>query len=376
MGLAGILLLAAAGAAAETFDTRAQHALLMDAETETILFQKAADVRMPPASMAKLMTAAVVFGAIEAGQLHLDDEFVVSETAWRQGGANSGGSTMFAKLGSSIRVEDLIRGMVIQSGNDACITIAEGMAGTEAAFVNVMNATARKIGLTNSHFMNATGLPDPEQYMTSRDLATLATYIITEFPEYYKIYGEKDFVWNKIRQRNRNPLLDMNIGADGMKTGFTDESGYGLVGSAVQQGQRLIVVINGTKSDKERGDEGRKLLEWGFRAFERVSLFGDGQVIAEAKVFGGAQRSVGLVAKGPFDLLLPIGSRDQIKAEVVYQGPVVAPVAEGQAVGQVKITTTDGITSQANLYASADIGVGTMRQRAFDGLEELLLGWW
>ena len=224
--------------------------------------------------------------------------------------------------------------------------------------------------------MNATGLPDPDQYMTARDLATLATYIITEFPEYYKIYGEKEFVWNKIRQRNRNPLLDMNIGADGMKTGFTDESGYGLVGSAVQQGQRLIVVINGTKSDKERGDEGRKLLEWGFRAFERVSLFGDGQVIAEAKVFGGAQRSVGLVAKGPFDLLLPIGSRDQIKAEVVYQGPVVAPVAEGQAVGQVKITTTDGITSQADLYANADIGVGTMRQRAFDGLEELLLGWW
>jgi serine-type D-Ala-D-Ala carboxypeptidase (penicillin-binding protein 5/6) len=363
-------------ASAQRFETRAKHALLLDAGTGTVLFQKDADERMPPASMAKLMTAAVVFNAIREGRLDLNDEFVISEAAWRQGGANSGGSTMFAKLNSSVRLEDLIRGMIIQSGNDACIAIAEGMAGTEATFANLMNAEARKIGLTNSNFTNATGLPDPNQYVTARDLAKLAKYIIDTYPEFYKIYGETEFTWNKIRQRNRNPLLEMNIGADGMKTGFTEESGYGLVGSAVRDGQRLIVVINGAATDRERGDEARKLLEWGARAFERVSLFGDGEVIAEANVFGGDQTSVGLISKGPLDLLLPVGSRDLIKAQVVYQGPVEAPIEQGRQIGVLRITTTEGLTNEAPLYAATDIGVGTMRERAFDGLEELLLGWW
>jgi D-alanyl-D-alanine carboxypeptidase (penicillin-binding protein 5/6) len=363
-------------ATAQRFETRVAHAFLIDANTGTVLFEKDADTRMPPASLAKLMTMAVVFDAIREGRLRLDDEFQVSETAWRQGGAGSGGSTMFAKLGSTIKLEDLIRGVVIQSGNDACIVIAEGMAGTEAAFADLMNAEAQKIGLTGSHFRNATGLPDPEQYVTAHDLARVAEYIIDEFPEFYKIYGETEFTWNKIRQLNRNPLLAMNIGADGMKTGFTDESGYGLVGSALRDGQRLILVINGAETDKARAEEARKLIDWGFRAFERVQLFDKGEIIAEARVFGGAEGRVGLVSKGPLDLLLPVGSRDMIKAEVIYDGPVPAPVEAGQAVGIVKFTTTEGMRMEAPVFAATDIGVGSLQQRAMDGLEELLLGWW
>jgi D-alanyl-D-alanine carboxypeptidase (penicillin-binding protein 5/6) len=363
-------------ARAQSFETRATHAILIDAETQTVLFQKDADSKIPPASMAKLMTSAVVFDAIHAGKLSLDDEFVVSETAWRQGGTKSGGSTMFAKLGSSIKVSDLIRGVIVQSGNDACIVLAESMAGTEATFANMMNEEARKIGLVSSHFMNSTGLPDPDQYMTSRDLAKLASYIITTFPEFYKIYGETEFTWNKIKQPNRNPLLTMNIGADGLKTGFTDEAGYGLVGSAVRNGQRLIMVINGTKSEKERAEEARKLIDWGFRAFEKINLFGNGEVIADARVFGGTQGSVGVVSKGPLDLLLPRGSRDLIKAQIVYSGPVPAPIAAGQQIGVIRISAGENLSKEVPVYAATDIGVGTMGQRALDSLQELVLGWW
>ncbi|HET7714256.1 MAG TPA: D-alanyl-D-alanine carboxypeptidase family protein [Bauldia sp.] len=363
-------------ALAQRYETKVKQAILVDAETGTILFEKDADVRMPPASMAKLMTMAVVFDAIREGRLRLDDEFLVSETAWREGGAKSGGSTMFAALGSSIRLEDLIRGVIIQSANDGCIIIAEGMAGTQAAFADIMNEHAKKIGLTNSHFKNPTGLPDPDQYMTARDLAILAEYIIDNFPEFYKIYSETEFTWNKIRQLNRNPLLSMNIGADGMKTGFTEESGYGLVGSAVRDGRRLVVVINGAESEKARAEEARKLLDWGFRAFERVQLFDDGEIIAEARVFGGEKSRVGLVSKGPLDFLLPVGSRDMVKAEVIYDGPLPAPVEAGKEVGIIKVTTSEGLTMQAPVYTAADVSVGPLQTRALDGLEELLLGWW
>lgn len=373
--LAGLTLAALAlPVAAQNFETRAAQAILIDAETGTVLFQKEPDARMPPASMAKLLTSAVVFDAIESGRLRLDDEFVVSENAWRQGGAGSGGSTMFAKLGSAIKIADLMRGIVVQSGNDACIVVAEGMAGTEATFADLLNEEARKIGLTKSNFKNSTGLPDPDQYTTARDLAKLAKYIIDEFPEFYKIYGEPEFTWNKIKQRNRNPLLDMNIGADGLKTGFTEESGYGLTGSAVRDGQRLIMVMNGMKSEKERSEEARKLLEWGFRAFERVNLFSDGEVIADVNVFGGTTGKVGVVSKGALDVLLPRGSADQIKAQIVYQGPIPAPVEEGQEIGIIRLTAGT-LTKEAPVYAADSVAVGTMSQRAVDGLTELLFGW-
>ncbi len=376
MALAGLVLIAAAPAAAQRFETRAEHALLMDAETETILFQKAADVRMPPASMAKLMTVAVVFDAIKQGRLSLDTEFQVSENAWRNGGANSGGSTMFAKLGSDIKVSDLIRGIIIQSGNDACIVVAEGMAGTERTFADLMNAEARKLGLTNSHFTNSTGLPDPDEYVTALDLAKLAHHIIYEDPEFYKIFSETEFTWNKIRQHNRNPLLDMNIGADGLKTGYTDDSGYGLVASAVRDGQRLIMVINGTKSEKERAEEARKLMDWGLRAFEKVALFRQGEVIADASVFGGEKSSVGVIGKGGVDVFLPRGSRDLIKGRIVYQGPVPAPIEAGQEIGKLQITLGQDVLKETPVYADDDVGKGTIPQRSLDGLKELLLGWW
>lgn len=377
-GAAAFLMpfLAAGPAAAQRFETRAAHALLMDAETETVLFQHEADKAMPPASMAKLMTAAVIFDAVKSGRLSLEDEFLISEDAWRRGGAPSGGSTMFAKLGSSVRLDDLLRGIIIHSANDGCIAVAEGIAGSEPVFADMMNEEARKLGLAGSHFTNATGLPDPQQYVTARDLAKLANHIIRDFPDFYRIYGETEFTWNKITQRNRNPLLDMNIGADGLKTGYTEEAGYGLVGSAVRDGQRLIVVVGGTRTEKERAEEARKLLDWGFRAFERSTLFDAGEVVAEAKVYGGSQRSVGLVGKGPIELLLPRGNRDLIKARVVYEGPVSAPVEEGQRIGVLRVTIGDDLTKETPLYAATFVGTGTVSQRAVDGLEELLLGWW
>jgi D-alanyl-D-alanine carboxypeptidase (penicillin-binding protein 5/6) len=283
---------------------------------------------------------------------------------------------MFAELGSSIKLSDLLRGMIIQSGNDACIVIAEGMAGTESAFADLMNIEARKIGLTGSHFTNSTGLPDPQQHVTARDLATLANFLIYTYPEYYRIYSEPAFTWNKITQRNRNPLIEMNIGADGLKTGFTKESGYGLVGSAVRNGQRLIVVIGGTKSEKERAEEGRKLLEWGFGTFERTTLFGAQDVVIDAKVFGGSQRSVGLIGKQPIEILLPRGSRNLIKARVIYRSPISAPIEAGQKIGVLQVSVGDDLTKETPLYAAQYVGVGTVPQRAVDGIEELLLGWW
>lgn len=366
----------AAPASAQRFETRATHALLMDAETRSVLFQNDAEAPMPPASMAKLMTVAVIFDALRKGRLNIDDEFIVSEDAWRRGGAPSGGSTMFAELGSSIKLSDLLRGIIIQSANDACIVVAEGMAGTEETFADLMNAEARKLGLEDSHFVNATGLPDPRQHVTARDLAKLAIHLIETYPKYYRMYAEPDFTWNRITQRNRNPLLEMNIGADGLKTGYTDESGYGLVGSAVHKGQRLIVVINGTKSKKERAGEARKLIDWGFRAFERTAIFETDEIVAEAKVFGGTQRSVGLVGDGAIELFLPRGSRDLIRGRVVYEAPVSAPIEKGQKIGVLHVTIGDDLTKETQLYAEKNVGIGTIAQRATDGLEELLIGWW
>src|SRR6476469_9757618 len=268
----------------------APHAILIDAENGGVLFERDDDKLIFPASLGKLMTAEYVFNEIKEGRIKLTDEFMVSENAWRKGGAPSHGSTMFAAIYSKIPVDDLLHGMIIQSANDACIVLAEGIAGNEADFGAKLTARARAIGLEKSVFTNSNGLPDPGEQVTTRELGMLARHIIRTYPDFYQLFGQPDFTWNKIRQQNRNPLLGAMAGADGLKTGFTKEAGYGLVGSAVQNGQRLIVVVNGVSTAKERADEAKKLLEWGFRNFEQRVLFAEGQTIGAAKVFGGASK--------------------------------------------------------------------------------------
>jgi D-alanyl-D-alanine carboxypeptidase (penicillin-binding protein 5/6) len=359
------------------FQTPAPYAILIEAESGTVLFEKGADTLVAPASLAKLMTAETVFNEIKEGNVKLDEEFVVSENAWRRGGAPSGGSTMFAPIHSRVTVSDLLHGAIIQSGNDACITLAEGIAGNEASFVRLMNGRARELGLTESNFTNSTGLPDPEQRVTVRELAKLARHIIHTYPEFYKWYGEREFTFNKIRQQNRNPLLAMNIGADGLKTGFTNEAGYGLVGSALQNNLRLIVVVNGLKSANERADEARRLLNFGFNGFESRVLFDEGQQVGEARVFGGEQRYVPLesLGKKPIRLMVPKNTTDRIVARLVYRGPVRVPVAQGQEIGVLKVWRGDNVALEVPLQAAEAVDGGPLHRRAMDGLGELFGGW-
>ena len=317
-----------------TIDTKATHVILMDAESGAVLYEKAADELTPPASMSKIMTMIMVFEALKRGELTLDDEFHISEDAWRRGGASSGGSTMYAELNSSVRLEDLIKGVIIQSGNDACIAIAEGLAGSEQAFSDLMTQRARELGLEQSVFMNSTGLPHPEHLVTVRELAMLARHQIAELNEYYHYYRQTKFVWNNISQNNRNPLLYQNIGADGLKTGYIRASGYGLVASAVRNNKRLILVMNGLKSTKQRSSEARKLIDWGFRFFKTYTLFKYKEKIGRARVWGGSQSWVGLRAKREIRLMLSPVDRKKIRAVLVYKGPVAAPIKQGDELGK------------------------------------------
>ncbi|MEM7463109.1 MAG: D-alanyl-D-alanine carboxypeptidase family protein [Pseudomonadota bacterium] len=360
---------------AQGFNTSAEQAILVDADTGTVLYSKDGDHKFPPASLAKLMTMEVVFNALTTGQLKLSDKFYVSENAWRTGGANSGGSTMFAELKSEIALEDLIRGVIVQSANDGCIIIAEGMAGSELGFAGLMNERAKKIGLKNSHFTNSTGLPDELQYVTANDLATLARHMIKNYPEFYNYYSETEFTWNNINQRNRNPLLAMGIGADGMKTGYTEASGYAIVGSVKRRDQRLIAVLSGMDSMRVRAEEARKILDWGSRAFEKVKLFDAGEVVGEASVYGGEKSGVGLVGEGPVEIYQQIGFRDKMKARIYYTGPLIPPVEEGQQVATLKVWMGDRLTQETPLYAAETVEQGGIPRRSFDALKELLLGW-
>ncbi|MEE1656545.1 D-alanyl-D-alanine carboxypeptidase family protein [Microvirga sp. CF3062] len=362
-------------ARAQEFQTAAPTAILMDAGSHAVLFEKNADEPTAPASMAKVMTAEVVFNEIKNGRLNFDSEFVVSENAWRKGGSGSGGSSMFAKVNTPVRLEDLLRGLIVQSGNDAAIALAEGIAGTEENFARMMNERAKQIGLSKSTFRNSTGYGHPEQKVTVRDLAKLALYVIETYPDLYKMFGEREFTWNKIRQQNRNPLLFADIGADGLKTGNIDEAGYGLIGSAVQNDQRLIVVVNGLKTAKDRATESRKLLDWGFRAFEAQQLFAEGQVVGEAQVFGGNMRSLPLVAKKPVRVLVPRGDGERVTARIVYTGPLKAPIQKGAEVARLQVSRGDMQALDMPLYANEDVQQGTLSQRALDGLLEFSTGW-
>jgi serine-type D-Ala-D-Ala carboxypeptidase (penicillin-binding protein 5/6) len=356
------------------FDGDAPTAILIEASSGSVLFEKNADELRAPSSMMKLVTAEVVFHAVKQGDIKLTDEFRVSENAWRRGGAPAGGSTMFAALNSKVSVDDLLHGAIIQSGNDACIVLAEGIAGNERAFAEVMTKRAREIGLPRSTFANSNGLPDPGNKMTVRELATLARHIILTYPEFYQLFGEKEFTWNKIKQPNRNPLLNSLEGADGLKTGFTKEGGYGMVGSAVQNGIRLIVAINGLEDPEDRATEAKKMLEWGFRNFEVRTVFAENQTIGYAKVFGGDSRSVALASHEPVKVMVQKSGSDKLIARIVYSGPVRAPIEAGQKVGAVKVWRGGNVAVETPVYTTEPIGRGSTMRRAVDGVAELAIG--
>jgi D-alanyl-D-alanine carboxypeptidase (penicillin-binding protein 5/6) len=353
------------------FQTTAPNAFLIDAETGSVLFEKNADALVTPASTVKIMTAELVFRELKAGRLKLDDEFTVSENAWRTGGAMARGSSMFAALNSRVRIEDLIRGLVVVSGNDAAIILAEGIAGTEQAFADRMTKRAAELGLPHLTVRNAWGKDDPGQKVAARDMALLAAHIIRTYPEYYSYFAEREFVWNKIRQQNRNPLLGMGLGADGLKTGNIDEaSGYGLVGSAVQNDQRLILAIYGLRNAKDRSEEARKLIQWGFRSFETKAILTAGENVGSARLYGGEQMSVPLVSPGPVRVLVPRGATERLTAKIVYQGPVMAPVKEGVELARLKVYRGTTLALDTALVAGETVQTGPIHRRAFDaGLE-------
>lgn len=358
------------------FTTKAKNAILMDSETGAVLFQQAADDLVPPASMSKLMTLAVLFKALKEGKVKLDDEFLMSEHAWRTGGAPSKTSAMFVSINTKARIDELLQGIIVQSGNDACIAVAEGMAGNEAAFAKQMEVEARRIGLKKSTFRNPTGLYDPEHLMTARELAVLARYLIREYPDRYPMFSQKEFQYKKYKFYNRNPLLGSELGVDGLKTGHIDQAGYGIVVSAVGSGRRLIGVVLGLADEKERKEEARRILEWGFRSFAEVKLYEPDEEIGHARVWGGDRMYVPLSAKGPLAVILPrFPANPKLKGEIVYQGPLKPPIKKGDQVAVFRVTSSSNATSEVPLYANEDVESGSFMRKGFDSLVYLALRW-
>lgn len=319
-------------------ETEAREAFMVDATTGYVMLAKDADKLMPPSSMSKMMTAHMVFEKLRKGELRMEDELPVSENAWRKGGSASGGSTMFLPLGGRATVKELIQGIVVQSGNDACIVIAEAIGGSEEKFAEMMTKEARAIGLQRSTFKNATGLPDPEHMVTARELAMLAKHTIETYPEYYPFYSELNFTYNNVRQGNRNPLLYKNIGADGLKTGHTEAAGYGLTASVKRGDRRLILVVNGLKSMNQRAKESERLIEWGFREFDNVALFKKNDKVEDVEVWLGEQLRVPVIAEKDIAVTLPRSGRRDLKAAIVYDGPVAAPIKKGTPLATLTIT--------------------------------------
>ena len=358
-----------------TFVTKAPQVLLVDERSGTVLLSKNADSPVPPASLAKLMTAEVIFEALENGSITLETPYIVSENAWRTGGAPSGTSTMFARIKSAPTVADLLQGMIVQSANDGAIVLAEGLAGSEQAFAERMNNRAKELGLTGSKFVNSTGLPVEGQAVTLQDLIRLAQHIRTAHPEYYKYYAQPAFTWNDITQRNRNPLLRLDVGADGMGTGFTEASGYALVGSAEQNGRRLYLAMSGLASSKEREEEAKRLLQWGMTAFDDMQLYSVGEIVGEAQVYGGALTHVPLKVKDHVELLLPKDGRDKLRAHIVYKGPLHAPVSNDQQVGVLQLELNGSILRDVPVFAGKSVCQGNLSKRAWGAVMELSTGW-
>ena len=372
---ATLVLLLPSQAQVVPIDTTAKEAILIDAGTGHVLFEKSADRPVPPASMSKLMTSLMVFEGVKSGTLKMDQTFTVSKNAWKRGGQASGGSTMYAKLNSKIALSNLIQGVIVQSANDACIVIAEGLAGSEEAFGLKMTARARELGLKNSKFMNATGLPNPEHYMSVRDLSILARYINANFPEFYKYYSQPEFTWNEINQKNRNPLLLDYPGADGMKTGFTKEAGYGLVGSATRVTRRLILVVAGLKSADERKVEATKLLDWGFSQIKTIDVYAKGAVVSKATVWGGLEKTVDLVASDSAQITLFTREQPTAQMKLHFKSPLIAPVKAGEKVGSIKFMVAGVPVAEIPVETAADVAANTsMWGRALDSVMIMALG--
>jgi len=361
----------------EGFQTKAQNAILMDPGADLVLFEKEADAQIVPASMSKLMTLAVVFRELKAGRIKLDDSFVVSEYAWRTGGAPSGTAAMFAPLGDPILISDLLQGVAVQSANDGSIILAEGIAGTEEAFVKMMNDYGKEIGLTQSHFVNSNGLPAEGHVMSVRDLAVLSKHLVETYPEYYPYFAQKEFRYrDRFTFRNRNPLVWADIGVDGLKTGFLKESGYGLVSSAKRGDQRLILVVTGLQNKNERESESRRMLEWGFKSFKPFRLFDEGQKVSDALMWGGEKHYVPLVGDGEIDLLLPTSATGAVSAEIIYNGPIKAPIRKGDQIATLRVSAAESsATNEIPLYAGENIASSNFAMRGIDSLLVLAFGW-
>lgn len=347
----GSWLAGLAAAKAQPVETPADFALIMDYRTGEVLFEKDARTPTAPASMSKLMTSAIVFDRLKNGSLSLDDMFDVSEKAWRE----RQGSSMWVRVNTQISVENLLRGIIVQSGNDACIVVAENISGSEEAFAELMTAKAREWGMLDSTFANASGLPHENQKMSMRDLAILTRKIIRDYPEYYGLFAEREFTWEKIRQANRNPLLDSFDGADGLKTGHTQESGYGLVGSAVKDGERRIVVVNGLESARQRSNEAARLMRIAFNDFARQTLFEPGDAVGEALVFKGKTKTAPLIVAEPVSAMVHRSLMNKTRATVVYNGPVAAPINENQQIGFLRVEVEGGEAKEYPLFAGASV---------------------
>lgn len=371
-GAAAAALLSATSAQAEILTT-AKEALLYDYDSGEVLFCKACDEAMPPSSMSKLMTVEMVFQRLKDGRLKPTDTLHVSETAWRQGQKNNE-SKMWVAVNSDVPVDDLLKGIIVQSGGDACIVVAEAIGSSEAGFADMMNARAKEIGLTNSHFVNSSGLPDPQHYMTATDLAKLSAHVIRDYPDYYDYFKIPDFTWSKIRQPNRNTLVDENIGVDGLKTGHTEAGGYGIVASSLRNGRRLILVLNGLKSERERINEGRRLLDVGYREFRDYRLADKGKVVADAQVWGGTKNKVGVTVKDPLMVMLPIDSRKDLKVTLRYDGPMKAPIAAGQQIGTLTITAPGKPDRTVPAVAAEAVPSNSFLDKMMIGLQTLVFG--
>lgn len=349
--------------------TPAKQAIVIDYNTGQVLFEKNPDQQMPTSSMSKVMTMYMVFDALERGDVTLDGTFRVSEKAWKKQG-----SKMFIKVGDDVQVEDLIRGVIVQSGNDATIALAEGIAGSESAFAMAMNVKAKELGMKDSNFENASGWPNPNHYSTARDLAILGGAIIRDFPEFYKYYAETSFVYNNIPQDNRNPLLYRGINADGVKTGHTEAGGYGVIGSGVLDDRRVIIVVNGLDSKKSRAEESAKLLEWGLKRFDNKILFKPDEAIRSVPVIYGTKKTVTTNVAEDFIVSIPKLDRDKYKVRAVFDAPVLAPIARGDEVGYVEISMPHAKTLKRPLFAAEDVPKAGFFKVAFEKLKIMILG--